>query len=133
MEIIRKFNSVNFESSVAILETHKPVSPFSLKPYAEKTIPVKSEDLYPWAAKMTADLGYGEVSYVVSNHPHTDDEFTADDVYVAIAKFESGYGIVFWSAVGLNVTTSCTFNGNLNDFALFKAEFECHEHLKPLF
>ena len=133
MDIIRKQTNISFESSVAVMEKHKPISPFGLKNRIDSTIPEGSDAVYAWAAEVTANVPYNEVLYVRSTHPFADEKFPAATADAAVVKFESGYGIVFWSAVGLSVTTSCTFNGNLNDFALFKEEFECHEHLKPLF
>lgn len=133
MDIIRKQTNISFESSIAVMEKHKPVSPFVLRELVDSTIPEGSDAVYAWAAEVTANVPYNEVLYVRSTHPFADEEFPAATSDAAVVKFDSGYGIVIWGSVGLQSVASCTFNGDLKDFALFKAEFERYGQLKPLF
>lgn len=133
MDIIRKSTNIAFESSVAVMEKHMPTSPFGLKKMVVSTIPEGSEAVFAWAAEVTANVGYNEVLYVKSSHPFADEHFPAATADAAVVKFDSGYGIVIWGSVGLQSVASCTFSGDLKDFALFKAEFERYGQLKPLF
>ena len=133
MDIIRKSTNIQFESSIAVMEKHKPISPFGLKNRIDSTIPEGSDAVYAWAAEVTANVPYSEVFYVKSKHPFADEEFPETIADAAVVKFDSGYGIVIWGSVGLQSVASCTFSGDLKDFALFKAEFERYGQLKPLF
>lgn len=133
MDIIRKSTNISFESSIAVMEKHKPVSPFVLRELVDSAIPEGSDAVFAWAEQVTANVGYNEVLYVKSKHPFADEEFPAATADAAVVKFDSGYGIVIWGAVGLQSVASCTFSGDLKDFSLFKAEFERYGQLKPLF
>ena len=133
MDIIRKSTNIAFESSIAVMEKRMPISPFGLKKMVDSTIPEGSDAVFAWAEQITANVGYHEVLYVRSKHPFADERFPAATADAAVVKFDSGYGIVIWGSVGLQSVASCTFSGDLKDFALFKAEFERYGQLKPLF